>query len=446
MLNNYGAHGIDQVLGLIGFGNRKSINYQLTRLRSYRTMVGMKTRYLQGPIEDLCFTDHKMAFISGPRQCGKTTMAKLLLALRQPTAYCNWDDVVFRRQWIKNPKAVIPVSTGNIPLVVLDEIHKAKGWKRTLKGVFDTLDKPADILVTGSARLSVYKKGGDSLTGRYFHFRMHPFSLGELAHAEIRSPAHTLTALFQRADRPSPSSTKTFEALQRFGGFPEPFLGQSEKKARLWRRNRIDTVIREDLRDLTRIPELGRIEMMASLLPERVGSLFSMASLREDLEVSFDTVRRWTALLKDLYYIHEIKPFHETIARSIRKEGKIYMWDFCEVTEAAARFENLVANHLLKACHFWTDTGEGQFDLCYIRNKEKQEIDFLILRDRHPWLPVEVKFADTDASPHWRKFLPILKCPWALQLVAVPGVWREQMIGDTRLTVASASEALSYLP
>ena len=134
-------------------------------------MVGMKTRYLETPIEQLCFSGHKMAFVSGPRQCGKTTMAKLMLARRTSGSYRNWDDVVFRRQWAKDPSAIVAAPQGNVPLVVLDEIHKAKGWKRTLKGVYDTLVRPADIMVTGSARLSVYKKGSDSLTGRYLESR-----------------------------------------------------------------------------------------------------------------------------------------------------------------------------------------------------------------------------------------------------------------------------------
>ena len=151
-------------------------------------MVSMKTRYLQAPIKHLCFSGHKMAFVSGPRQCGKTTMAKLMLAQRPSGSYRNWDDVVFRRQWTKDPSTLIPASAGAVPLVVLDEIHKAKSWKRTLKGVYDTLREPADLMVTGSARLSVYKKGSDSLTGRYFHFRLHPFTLGEMETPGTPSP------------------------------------------------------------------------------------------------------------------------------------------------------------------------------------------------------------------------------------------------------------------
>ena len=141
----------------------------------------MKNRYLENIIDEFCFGNQKMAFVSGPRQCGKTTFAKMLLDSRKSEAYFNWDNINFRRTWVKNPSEIIPEKKGKTPLVVLDEIHKDRRWKRNLKGVYDTLAEPCDILVTGSARLNVYKKGSDSLLGRYFHFRLHPFSLRELS-------------------------------------------------------------------------------------------------------------------------------------------------------------------------------------------------------------------------------------------------------------------------
>ena len=166
-----------------------------------------------------------------------------------------------------------------------------------------------------------------------------------------------------------------------YGGFPDPLFSQDEKKARLWRKGRMEKVIREDLRDISRIPELSRIEMLAALLPEKVGSLFSIASLTDFLEVSHETVKRWVLYLHELHYLFEVKPFQGSMPRSLKKEGKVYLWDCAEVPEKAPRFENLVACHLLKACDYWTDAGEGDFQLRYLRNKEKQEIDFLIVRD-----------------------------------------------------------------
>jgi predicted AAA+ superfamily ATPase len=406
----------------------------------------MKDRDLRAVLETLCFAGRKMALVSGPRQCGKTTLARMLLKRRTQGRYCNWDDVEVRRAWAKQPRSLIPEGGRSTPLVVLDEIHKAAAWKRTLKGVWDTLDAPVDFLITGSARLNVYRKGGDSLTGRYYHFRLHPFTLREMRGADAPRPDDALATLFTRARRCPKSSYDDFLALLRYSGFPEPLFAQDERRARLWRRNRVETVIREDLRDLSRIPELSRIEMLAALLPEKVGSLFSVASLRDDLEVSFDTVKRWVGLLRDLYYLYEIKPWQPKIARSIRKEGKVYLWDHAEVVNEAARFENLVANHLKKACDFWTDSGEGQFELLFIRNKEKQEIDFLVTRDRQPWLPVEVKLRDSEPSTNWQRFLPHLPCRQALQLTSERGCWRVHRAGDRELLVASAAEALQYLP
>lgn len=409
----------------------------------------MKTRYLSKTIENLAFTGHKMAFVSGPRQAGKTTLAKMLLKERRTGSYFNWDEPRFRREWTKDPKALLqqlqPSDSGRAPLVVFDEIHKAKLWKRTLKGLFDTAEEPVDMLVTGSARLNVYKKGSDSLLGRYFHFRMHPFTLGELVQGGLPSLEEFQDGLRHRALASKREWRDAFANLMKFGGFPEPLFAQDEKKARLWRRGRTEKVIREDLRDLSRIPELSRIEMLASLLPEKVGSMFSIASLREHLEVNHETVKRWVLFLQELFYLHEIKPYQGAVRRSLKKEGKVYLWDYSEVAEPAARFENLVAGHLLKACHFWTDTGEGDFSLHFVRNKEKQEIDFLVAKDGKPWMAVETKMRDGTPSPNWRKFLPALGKVLAVQLVAEPGRWEWIRVAEWDVLVASADEFLAYL-
>ncbi|MFH1024102.1 MAG: ATP-binding protein [Planctomycetota bacterium] len=417
----------------------------LTILRPVRSMVAMRSRCLADSVEALCFTKpHKIAMVSGPRQCGKTTMARMLLATRAVGRYYNWDEFEFRHAWAKKPSALIPPYRGKAtPLVVLDEIHKDRFWKRNLKGLFDTQERPCDFLVTGSARLNIYRRGSDSLLGRYFHFRLHPFTLREMERVDVLAPDKALDLLFSRASRHESKTEENLASLMSYGPFPEPLFGQDARAANLWRRTHDQIVIREDLRDISRLPDLGRLELMTALLPERVGSLFSVASLREDLEVSFDTVRRWVTYLKELYYTFEIKPWSRSIPRSLRREGKIYLWDYAAVPAEAARFENLVASHLLKACHYWTDTGEGTFELFYLRNKEKQEIDFLIVRDGAPWLPVEVKLADTEPSPNWRKFAGLLPCKRGLQLVRRP-TWKSHEFGDTTILVAGAAEALGY--
>jgi predicted AAA+ superfamily ATPase len=410
----------------------------------------MLRRYIEGALKDLSFAHRKMAFVSGPRQCGKTTLAKMLLEDRGSGAYYNWDETEFRRLWTKSPRSILTSfrernAGQRTPLFVLDEIHKAKKWKQSLKGVYDTLEQPADILVTGSARLSVYRKGSDSLMGRYYHFRLHPLTLAEIGGYSPQGPGPVLAAIREDSIPNRKQDQMHLDSLLRFGGFPEPFLSGEEKRLNLWRRGRVEKVIREDLRDLSRIPELSSIEALVSLLPERVGSLFSRASLREDLEVSFDTVRRWMQYLFELYYAFEIKPFTHTISRSLKREGKLYLWDYSEITDGAARFENLIAEHLLKACHYWTDTGEGFFELFFLRTKEKQEIDFLIVKDKKPWLPIEVKENDANPSIHFKRFLPHLKCPFALQLINRRDYACSHQIGDARVLVASAARILPLL-
>ncbi len=411
----------------------------------------MIDRSLAVPLRELAWASGKMAFVSGPRQSGKTTFARQELKQRALGRYGNWDDIDFRRAFTKSPKALLPppAASGSRerPLAVFDEIHKAKGWKRTLKGLYDTLETPCDILVTGSARLDVYRRGGESLLGRYLRFRLHPLSLGELEGKHPAAPTDLVRAVTSAAlARPAPAARKTLDLLFEYGGFPEPFLRQSERFARLWRLGRAEKIVREDLRDLSRIPELSQVEMLMALLPERAASRLSRQSLREDLEVSHDTVTRWLLYLEQLYYVFELKPFTRSVPRSLRKEGKLYLWDWSEVALAGPRFENMVASHLLKAADFWTDTGEGVFELHYLRNKEKAEVDFLLTRDRKPWLAVECKLSEDALSPGFGAFLSHLGWPPFVQLVMKPGVVRRVSVEGRRGLVVSAERLLASMP
>jgi uncharacterized protein len=404
----------------------------------------MLKRNLAPTIESLCFQQKKMTFISGPRQCGKTTFAKILLQERGQGQYWNYDETLFRRAWTKDPASTIPERPAK-DIVIFDEIHKAKLWKRSLKGIFDTLDPKPDIIVTGSARLNVYNKGSDSLMGRYYHFRLHPFTLGELHATPPLIPENLLKRCSLKAD-PSAQRQTQLERLLEFSGFPEPFLAQDKSLLRLWRKGRTEKIVREDLRDLTRVLELNQIEMLVSLLPERVGSFLSKAALKDDLEVGFDTIRRWLNYLKELYYLFEIKPYSQKIKQTLRKEGKSYLWDYTEITEPAIRFENLVACHLLKFCHFWTDCGHGDYELFCLRDKRKHEIDFLICENGKPWLPVEVKLNETDPSPNWMPFFKQLPCKSGVQLILKPDHWALHKNQDVSVTVVSAADFLQFLP
>lgn len=407
-------------------------------------MVKMRHRHLERAVKEFCFDAHKIAMVSGPRQCGKTTFARAFLDERLHGRYFNWDEPEFRRQWTRDPSTLVPTVKGKAtPLLVLDEIHKERFWKRNLKGLYDTLKRPCDILVTGSARLDIYHRGSDSMMGRYFPFRLHPFSLRELEHDNVMRPDAMIEALFSRSQRKGSSATRLLNDFMAYGPFPEPYLRQDARFAARWSQVHSRDVIRVDLRDISRLPDLGRVELLSALLPERVGSIFSPQAMTEDMEINFDTLKRWLMYLKAVYSVFEIKPYSRQVARSIKRDGKIYLWDYSAVKEKPARFENLVAHHLLKTCHYWTDTGEGDFKLMYLRNKEKHEIDFLIVRDGKPWLPVEAKLSDTEPSPSWRKFAPHLPCTRGLQIVYGPS-WKMHDFGSSQVLVAGAAEALGY--
>ena len=303
-------------------------------------------------------------------------MAKRLLRQRHVGYYYNWDETAFRRLWTKDPKSLLQESLGQSsvkPLLVLDEIHKARLWKRSLKGLYDTNDGEYDIIVTGSARLNVYRKGGDSLLGRYYHFRLHPFTLAELLSftTEIKYE-DLLNYLLSASSKCQPSQQ---QYLDKFGPFPEPLFTQDHKILNLWHRGRIEKIIHEDLRDLSRLLELSQIDMLVSLLPERVSNILSLCSLSEDLEVAYTTVKRWLNYLYELYYAFKIQPYFRLLPRSIKKESKFYLWDWSEVANEAVRFGNVIAVHLLKYCNYLSDTGAGDFQLYYLRNKQQKEIN-----------------------------------------------------------------------
>lgn len=406
-----------------------------------------RSRYLASSIEELCFSTHKMAFVSGPRQVGKTTMAKDLLNQRGVGKYYNWDEITFRRAWTKDPSRLMAFPQGKItPLIVLDEIHKAKSWKRNLKGIYDTLPHPIDLFVTGSARLNIYRKGGDSLLGRYYNFRLHPFSVAELSkRSKDRNIEDCFTVLFTEKPKISSAVSENLNALYEFGPFPEPLFAASKKTLNLWRQGRIEKIIREDLRDLSRLPELSKVEMLASLLPERAGSPLSLTSLSEDLEINYPTAKLWLNYLSELYYCYTISPYSRSIKRAIKKEKKLYLWDWSEIDDEGARFENLIAGHLLKYCHFMTDNGYGKYELSFLKNKEGSEIDFLITENNKPIIPIEIKLNDAVPSKNWGTWLNQLPCARGIQLVKKSDIYKKYIVQDKEILVISADLFLNQL-
>lgn len=361
----------------------------------------MTERYLAPVIRGDALKDHKMAFISGPRQVGKTTLAKHLLT--SPKNYFNWDETSFKKKWIRDPLTILD-TTESGP-IVLDELHKYRFWKRSLKGLYDRVGKEVPIIVTGSARLDLFKKGGDSLLGRYLPYRLHPFSVAE----DPENPPDP--------DHLQPRPVRfPLKDLMQLSGFPDPLFLASADKARRWSRLRLEQLVREDIRDFRNIRDVELIKLLVELLPDRVGSPLSVNSLREDLQVAYATVRDWMSVLRNLYICFSVLPFSKNVARSLIKEPKVYLMDWTSISDDGARLENVVAVHLLKTCDFWTDIGKGVFELRYIRTKDKQEVDFCVLRDQKPFWLIECKSSDTAISPALQTWAAQFKNASAFQL------------------------------
>lgn len=349
-----------------------------------------------------------MVFVAGPRQVGKTTMAKNLLKKEERGRYFNWDNRDHRRQ----------IRQGAWPaenaLIVLDELHKWPDWKTWIKGEYDVHSDRLKFLVTGSARLDIYRKGGDSLLGRYHHYRLHPFTFAEAESSENPTVTPEIDASFHFPEKVAP---RAIEVLMQFGGFPEPFLAQSQRTLRRWQKERIDRVLLEDIRDLEEIRSISRIQILADLLPERVGSPLSLNNLREDLEVSHRAISHWMDVLDRMYYSFRVLPWTTNRVRSLKKMPKLYLWDWSEVQDPGARFENLVAVHLLKFCHFIEDREGRRAELRFLRDRAGHEIDFLVTLDSEPWFAVEAKLSTERIDPSLRYFGDRLKIPRKFQVV-----------------------------
>ncbi|MGL4824886.1 MAG: ATP-binding protein [Alphaproteobacteria bacterium] len=352
-------------------------------------------------------------FLAGPRQVGKTTLAKHFLKEFSTSFYLNWDNLDHRLLILKGPAAVVqqmPLQTlsNQKPILCLDEIHKFKEWKIFLKGLIDTYRDDLHTLVTGSSRLDVFHKSGDSLMGRYFLHRIHPLSVHELADPEPRE---------QFLGEPHNIGNELFDTLLAFGGFPDPFLKAEKRYYRKWQQLRHQQLFQEDIRDLSNIHEISLLEVLAKTLQQQAGQLTNYTTLSKKIRVSDQTIRRWIEVFEALYFCFSLRPWSQNLSRSLLKDPKIYLWDWSLVEDKGQRAENFIASHLLKAVHFWNDNGFGSFELAFLRTKDHKEVDFLVIKDQKPWLMVEVKSSGKEPlSPHLLFFQKQLQASHVFQI------------------------------
>jgi len=370
----------------------------------------VRNRFYDSLLSEHLANNRQMAFISGPRQVGKTTSCR-----NHASSYVNWDNIDDRELILSGPANVVNQLALNrlsesIPLVLFDELHKYPKWKQFLKGFFDTYGDQVRIAVTGSSRMDVYRRGGDSLMGRYFLYRMHPFSVAEIITQCLPDEKRIIRS-------PQEVNVADFEALWHHGGYPEPFLKRDNRFSYRWQSLRTQQLVREDIRDLTQIQQIDQLEMLVRLLADRSSQQLIYGNLAKDVRTSIDTIRRWVDTLCNLHVGFLIRPWFKNVSRSLRKEPKWFLRDWSGIENVGNRAETFIACHLLKAVEGWTDMGLGNFELGYLRDKEKREVDFLVALNGKPWFIAEVKQHADSISPALKYYQDQVRAPFAFQVV-----------------------------
>ncbi len=370
-------------------------------------------RIYEGILQEHRDRYEQMAFVAGPRQVGKTTLSKAFAASSPYFKHFNWDSLGDRARILKGYSSLVeglPIDAvvAQKPIIVLDEIHKYKNWKNYLKGFIDEYKGRLHILVTGSAKLNIFRRGGDSLMGRYFLYQVHPLSV-----AECLRTAVSLECL----STPQSVEAALMQHLLEWGGFPEPFMKQDKRFYHQWQNLRQEQLFKEDIRALSQIQDLAQLELLAYHLKYQSGQLLNYSHLANKIRVSEPTIRRWVQVLKSFYYCFQLAPWSKNIPRSLLKEPKIYLYDWSIVEDEGQRIENFVASHLLKAVDLWTNLGFGKFGLYFVRDKEKREVDFLITKDMNPWILIEVKKSEKESlNKNLFLFQLQTQAPFALQV------------------------------
>ena len=337
---------------------------------------------------------NQMAFLVGARQVGKTTIAKQLQSNFKESVYINFDSLEDRQMILSGQSFIekmfpLNVLRGELPLIIFDEIHKYSKWKNYIKGFYDIYKDHFKIIVTGSARLDIYQAGGDSLMGRYFQYHIHPLTVRELNPMEMQTDK-----VFHEPIK----EDDNFQRLFKYGGFPDLYTNQSDQFSNLWHTTRFKQLIYDDIRSISNLQEVYSLELLAEILKSQAGQMLNFSNLSKKISVTSQTVARWINILERFYYCFTIRPWFKNVTRSLVKEPKVYLWDWSLIEDEGAKIENFIASHLLKFVDFYTDLGIGKFELFYLRDLDKREVDFLITKNNKPYVIVESKASDIHIS------------------------------------------------
>jgi predicted AAA+ superfamily ATPase len=399
-------------------------------------------RYLETIIFDSVF-GRQMRFITGPRQCGKTTMAKEKLKNESSTdLYFDWESKKTREKY-RNEVNFLPSNQNKKKKwVCFDEIHKMPKWKNILKGIFDTYEYNYNFMITGSARLDVLRRSGDSLTGRYFTFKLSPFILYETLQnykSDFLPEEKSLNYVLKNVEGKKFEQEK-MQNLIEFSGFPDPYINCNKVFLKKWNGEYFETIIRTDMRDLSNIQYLEKAMDLIYLLPNKIGSPVSIDSLVQDVELNHRTVGRYLNHLALNYLIFFIPPYTGNIKRLNKKAKKAYFYNYSIIEDDGLKFENFVAFELKARIDLWNDKTPDKFDIFYVKTRDGRETDFLITRNSKPYFLCEAKLSEMKIDSHHKYFSERLGQIPFIQVVQKKDVTKWE---DKRFFVVSASRFFS---
>ncbi len=373
---------------------------------------------------DSKFLNNRISLLSGPRQIGKTTLSKLFLkSQNQQANYFNWDSYTVKRKFANNPLFFIEdlpdlSNVADKQFIVFDELHKHVRWKNILKSYYDEFNEQIQFIVCGSAKLDTFRKSGESLIGRYFMFKMFPLGPKDIVEGEnFKIEEQWSPEKPPKIFDPENIFKDAVKELYNLTGFPEPFLKGERNFYNRWQKAHISLLTREEIRDLTKISDITRLQILSMLLPERVTSPISIKNLSDTLEAAHSTVKLWLNALENVYLIFSLPPYSNKISRAIKKERKFYFWDWGILKDNGKKFENFIAVQLYRTVTAWNEWGIGYFDLYYLRTKDGKEVDFLITNYNEPIILVEAKYSGKNIDKNLNYFHERLKPLYSFQVI-----------------------------
>ena len=364
-------------------------------------MDGIQTllpRGIQHAMRD-AMKDTPVVCLLGPRQCGKSTLAR---SFDPGRLYLSLDDVDLLAAATRDPKGFI----GQLPdTVTLDEIQRAPDLLLTIKRTVDENRRPGRFLLTGSANLLQLPHLPDSLAGRMECLYLHPLTEAEKSRGPGLFLSRWLTqGLSDSTLREDSMAPSTLPGRIVAGGYPEP-QGRSPVRARQWHRQYLSSVIERDVHDVARVRDSSEVARLLEMLSHQTGNLLNTSSLSNDLKLDRQTIERYLVILERLFLIRRLAPWHRNSAKRLIKTPKIHLVDSGLASSLSGissgdwlmrrdKFGHLLESFVLQqliAQAGWTDP---DLRFWHYRDKDQVEVDVVMTRGSKVW-GVEIKASAT---------------------------------------------------